>query len=61
MPEDDMEAETRRLNAETRLLLAKRGLRDAKYPWLMFVPATVGAGGIGVAIAVIVVLLGVEP
>ena len=59
MPEDDMEAETRRLNAETRLLLAKRGLRDAKYPWLMFVPAIVVA--ISATIVVTLVLVGAKP
>lgn len=40
MTEDDLEAETRRLQAETRLLLAKRDLRHAKHSWLMAVPAS---------------------
>ena len=37
MTEDDLEA-------ETRLLLATSALRDAKYPWLMFVPASTFMG-----------------
>ncbi|GGF77045.1 hypothetical protein GCM10011402_32170 [Paracoccus acridae] len=59
MTEDDMEAETRRLNAETRLLLAKRELRDAKYPWLMFVPWMM-VGAITATIVVMLVLVGAK-
>lgn len=32
------------MKAKTRLLLAKRNRRDAKYPWLMLMPAIVLVG-----------------